>query len=182
MYAEGGCMKDGDRKLIERFKSGDTTAFKELVERYKRRAYYVALDLMGTHEDAEDIFQEAFIKVYRSIGSFRGDAQFSTWLHRIVVNLCINEKRKKSSTMMEYYGDSIPEEAHHAHGSSSPDHPEKALRSSKIQEHIQEALDRLPAKQKAVFLNWDQTSKIKCRVEAILLCSRSNLYCTIQDI
>ena len=145
-------MKDGDRELIERLQTGDTTAFRELVERYKKRAYFVALDLMGTHEDAEDISQEAFIKVYRSIGSFRGEAQFSTWLHRIVVNLCISEKRKKSSKMVEYYGDTIPEEAHHAHGSSSPDHPEKALRSSKIQKHIQEALDKLPAKQKAVFV------------------------------
>jgi RNA polymerase sigma-70 factor (ECF subfamily) len=145
-------MKDGDRELIERLQTGDTTAFRELVERYKKRAYFVALDLMGTHEDAEDISQEAFIKVYKSIGSFRGDAQFGTWLHRIVVNLCISEKRKKSSKMMEYYGDTIPEEAHHWHGGDSPDHPEKALRSRKIQGHIQEALDRLPAKQKTVFV------------------------------
>jgi len=144
-------MADGDRELIERLKNGDSTAFRELVERYKKRAYFVALDFMGSHEDAEDISQEAFIKVYQSIGSFRGDARFSTWLHRIVINLCISEKRKKSSKLMDYYGDTIPDEAHHAHGSDSPDHPERALRSRKIQEHIRSALDRLPALQKAVF-------------------------------
>ena len=90
-------MKDGDRELIERLKAGETEAFRELVEQYKKQAYCVAYDLMGTHEDAEDISQEAFIKVYRSIRSFRGEAQFSTWLYRIVVNLCISEKRKTIS-------------------------------------------------------------------------------------
>ena len=145
-------MKDGDRELIERVKKGESSAFRELVERYKRQAYYVAFDFMGSHEDAEDISQEAFIKVYQSIRSFRGEAQFSTWLHRIVVNLCISEKRKKSSKDMEYYGDTLPEEMHHAHDSDSPDHPESALQSTKIQQHIQEALDRLPAKQRTVFV------------------------------
>ena len=145
-------MKDGEQGLVERLKAGETKAFRELVERYKKQAYYVAYDLMGTHEDAEDISQEAFIKVYRSIGSFRGEAQFSTWLYRIVVNLCISEKRKKSSKDMEYFGDTIPEEAHHAQDIDPSDHPEKALQSQKIQEHIREALDKLPSQQKTVFV------------------------------
>ncbi|UCE19424.1 MAG: RNA polymerase sigma factor [Gemmatimonadota bacterium] len=145
-------MKDGEQRLIEQLKAGETEAFRELVERYKKQAYYVAYDLMGTHEDAEDISQEAFIKVYQSIGSFRGEAQFSTWLYRIVVNLCISEKRKKSSKEMEYYGDTIPEAAHHAQDIDPSEHPEKALQSQKIQEHIREALDKLPSQQKTVFV------------------------------
>lgn len=145
-------MKDGEQRLIEQLKAGETEAFRELVERYKKQAYYVAYDLMGTHEDAEDISQEAFIKVYQSIGSFRGEARFSTWLYRIVVNLCISEKRKKSSKEMEYYGDTIPEAAHHAQDIDPSEHPEKALQSQKIQEHIREALDKLPSQQKTVFV------------------------------
>ena len=145
-------MKDGEQVLVERLKAGETEAFRELVEGYKRQAYSVAYDLMGTHEDAEDISQEAFIKVYQSIRSFRGEARFSTWLYRIVVNLCISEKRKKSSKDMEYYGDTIPEEAHHSQDIDPSEHPEKALQSHRIQEHIREALDKLPSQQKTVFV------------------------------
>ncbi|MFQ6091066.1 MAG: RNA polymerase sigma factor [bacterium] len=145
-------MRDDDWEFVERLKAGEAAAFRELVERYKKRAYYIALDLMGNHEDAEDISQEAFIKVYQSIGSFRGDAQFSSWLYRILVNLCMSEKRKKTSKNIEYYGDSIPEEIHHVDDSDSQDHPEAVVRSRRIQEHIREALEKLPPKQKAVFV------------------------------
>lgn len=179
-------MKDGDRELIERVKDGESSAFRELVERYKREAYYVAFDLMGTREDAEDISQEAFIKVYQSIGTFRGEAQFSTWLYRIVVNLCISEKRKKSSKDMEYYGDTIPEKMHHAHDSATPGHPESALQSKKIQQHIQEALDKLPSKQKTVFvLRFYQDMSLK-EIGRVLKLSegtvKSHLFRTIRKL
>jgi len=145
-------MRDGDWELVERLKAGETTAFRELVERHKKKAYYIALDLMGTHEDAEDISQEAFIKVYTSIRSFRGDAQFGSWLYRIVVNLCMSERRKKSSKDTEYFGDSIPEEINYADDGDSQHHPEMALQSRQIQEHIRTALEKLPRMQKTVFV------------------------------
>ncbi|MCD4665006.1 MAG: sigma-70 family RNA polymerase sigma factor, partial [Bacteroidales bacterium] len=61
-------------------------AFRELVERYKKKIYYLAYDLTGNHHDAEDMSQEVFIKAFRSLKNFRGDAKLSSWLYRITVN------------------------------------------------------------------------------------------------
>ena len=145
-------MKDGDAPLVERLKSGDMAAFRELVERYKKRAYFMAFDYMGTHEDAEDISQEVFLRVYQSIGSFRGEAQFSTWLYRIVVNLCVSEKRKVKAKMIEYYGESVPGEVERATERSLDEDPEHTAQASLTRESIQKALDRLPSRQRSVFV------------------------------
>ena len=82
--------------LIERAKNGETSAFRELVERNKKNVYYLALDLTGNHHDAEDLSQEVFIKAYRNIKDFRSDSKLSSWLYRITVNTNINQYRKKS--------------------------------------------------------------------------------------
>jgi len=84
-----------DGLLVRRCKNGDMGAFEELVRRYETRAYNMAYRFMGNHVDAGDLAQEAFIRAYRSIKSFRGDASFSTWFYRIVSNVCCDEIRKR---------------------------------------------------------------------------------------
>lgn len=88
---------ESDQSLIERFRgAGDESAFNLLVERHQRAAYRLAYRFAGDHEDANDLAQEAFVRVYKNLVSFRGDASFKTWLYRIVVNLSLNHvKRKK---------------------------------------------------------------------------------------
>ena len=82
---------DQDRTLIERFCSnGDESAFNQIVERHQRDVYRLAYRFAGNHEDAHDLAQEAFVRVYKSLDKFRGDARFKTWLYRIVVNLSLN--------------------------------------------------------------------------------------------
>ena len=83
-----------DAELIARHADGDTAAFGVLVARHRDRAWAVALRTTGNPEDAADAVQDAFVKAYRTVGSFRGDAQFSTWLHRIVVNACLDQMRR----------------------------------------------------------------------------------------
>jgi RNA polymerase sigma-70 factor (ECF subfamily) len=83
-----------DADLIARHASGDADAFGVLVARHRDRAWAVALRTMGNPEDAADAVQDAFVKAYRTLGSFRGDAQFTTWLHRIVVNACLDALRR----------------------------------------------------------------------------------------
>ena len=73
-----------DSDLIERAAGGDTAAFQALVERHRSMVYRVAYQFAGNHHDAEDIAQEVFIKVYRSLDKFRQDAQLSSWMYRIV--------------------------------------------------------------------------------------------------
>jgi RNA polymerase sigma-70 factor (ECF subfamily) len=77
-----------DLTLVKRSRDGDQTAFKLLVERYQRKVYSVALGMVRDREEARDIAQEAFTKVYKYLDHFKGDSSFYTWLYRITVNIC----------------------------------------------------------------------------------------------
>lgn len=98
MSTETGSAEDhrlSERALVLRAQSGDRQAFGELVSRYMRRAYYVALGLVGSHEDALDLSQEAFIRAYRARASIDPDRPFYAWLYQIVRRLCFNHIRDK---------------------------------------------------------------------------------------
>lgn len=79
-----------DAHVIRRFLSGEDRAYEELVQRYQRRIYNVALRFLRVPEEAEEVTQEIFVKVYKALKNFRGDAKFSTWLHMIALNHCKN--------------------------------------------------------------------------------------------
>src|SRR5918912_3482870 len=87
-------MADSD--LITRAAGGDPTAFQALVEQHRSMVYRVAYQFAGNHHDAEDIAQDVFIKVYRSLDKFRYDAQLTSWLYRIVMNACIDHRRRQA--------------------------------------------------------------------------------------
>lgn len=82
--------------LLQRCRAGDNEAFDNLIERYRNKVYSTAFRMMGNYHDASDCTQEVFLRVYRSIGSFRGDSSFSTWIYHITVNVCKDELRKNS--------------------------------------------------------------------------------------
>jgi len=84
-----------DNELIRYCQQGDKDAFRNLVERYQNKIFWVAYQMVGNHEEARDISQEAFIRVYRSLDKFHLTSNFYTWLYRIVVNLCIDFLRKQ---------------------------------------------------------------------------------------
>lgn len=96
-----------DVELIQKFKNGQLQAFQMLVKKYQNTAINIAYSLVNNRQDAEDIAQESFIKVYRSIDSFKAEAQFSSWLYRIIVNTAYDFLRRKkhipvSSSDIEY--------------------------------------------------------------------------------
>ena len=82
-----------DRELLERCRAGDEAAFDDLVLRHQQRAFNVAFQVLHDHEDATEVAQDAFVRIYRSVDSFRGECEFTTWLHQIVVNLALNKHR-----------------------------------------------------------------------------------------
>jgi RNA polymerase sigma-70 factor (ECF subfamily) len=82
-----------DQQLLDRCRAGDEKAFDELVLRHQQRAFNVAFQLLRNHEDAAEVAQDAFVSIYRNVGEFRGECEFTTWLHRIVVNLAHNKHR-----------------------------------------------------------------------------------------
>jgi len=91
----GGEMKDNELWLIEQSRKGNVDAFEELIKDYKRSAYNIALRILRNIEDAEDVSQEALIKVFKNIQSFNMQSTFKVWMYRIVVNACLDFKRKK---------------------------------------------------------------------------------------
>ena len=85
-----------EKEIIEKVRGGDVNAFEELVLRYEGTVYNLALRMVSNREDAADMTQEAFIKAYNSLPSFRGDSRFSSWLYRIASNVCLDFLRSKS--------------------------------------------------------------------------------------
>ncbi len=82
-------------KIIEQVKEGDLLSYRLLVDKYKTMAYNIAIQVVRNNEDAEEVAQDAFLKAFQSIGSFKGESKFSTWFYRIVFNLAITKTRKK---------------------------------------------------------------------------------------
>lgn len=90
-------MELNENKLIERASGGDPSAFNRLMEAHERRMYAVALRMCGNREDAQDCLQEAMLRIYRSISSFKGQSSFGTWVYRITMNTCLDELRRKKN-------------------------------------------------------------------------------------
>lgn len=147
-------MTDNEQVLVDRFCGGDSTAFHELVGRYKKKIYYLAYDITGDHHEAEDISQEVFMKMFRSLKTFRRDAKMSSWLYQITVNASIDSIRKKSSkpqrSIEEFDQLNIREQIGGSLSSSLD--PQKSAESSQIQRQISEALQNITPKERTVFV------------------------------
>jgi RNA polymerase sigma-70 factor (ECF subfamily) len=94
-------VRDADSHLIQRAREGDSDALTELYRRHERRVYNLALRTLGNPWDAADVAQEAFIKAFRNLDSFKGESRFTTWLHRIVVNAAYDLLRRQTPEPME---------------------------------------------------------------------------------
>ena len=96
-----------EAELIQQSCAGSIDAFEQLILLYEKRVYTIAYKYMGNHEDANDMAQEALIKAYQSIGSFRGEAAFGTWLGKITANRCLDELRKRKKLQMTSLEDTL---------------------------------------------------------------------------
>jgi len=96
---------DSEQKLVLELQSGSEQAFRTLIDLYQCKALSTALGFIPNRQDAEDVVQEVFVEVYRSVGNFKGDSQLSSWIYRIVVNKCLEairyKKRKKRSAFFK---------------------------------------------------------------------------------
>jgi RNA polymerase sigma-70 factor (ECF subfamily) len=142
-----------DRTIVERAKQGEQAAFGELVERYKKKIYTLSLDMTGNHHDAEDMSQEVFIRAFRSLDGFQGNAAFGTWLYRIAVNMGLDRKRNRMA------GALIPKEnvegiadLYAINENTNESDPERQAESSLIRHNIDRALQSLSLKERSVFV------------------------------
>jgi RNA polymerase sigma-70 factor (ECF subfamily) len=95
----GPGRQDSDDRLVSRFLLGDGSAFDELVLRHRLTVYRLAYRLLRNHEDADDVSQEAFLRAYRALPGFRGDATFRTWITRIVINLALSARHARAAAL-----------------------------------------------------------------------------------
>jgi len=147
-------MAQNEQVLVDRFCEGDTSAFHELVGQYKKKIYYLAYDITGDHHEAEDISQEVFMKMFRSLKTFRRDAKMSSWLYQITVNTSIDSLRKKSSkpkrSIEEFDQINIQEQVAGSIAQSLD--PQKSAEASQIQHQISHALQNISPKERTVFV------------------------------
>jgi|SRR5579884_43995 len=150
---------DSDEALMLRLKEGDLAAFDLLVERYQQQAYGIAYQMVGHHEDAKDLSQETFIRIYEGASSFRGESRFYTWFYRILVNLCLDHLRRRSfrNRFFDFFSRNTEEE-------EGPDpiqglqeerdfgNPERGLADKQFRAALGKALAALSPQQRAVFL------------------------------
>jgi len=154
---KGGPAADDERRLIERIKQGDDDAFVSLVDRYKKKAFGIAYRFTDSAEDAEDLSQEAFLRAYRSIGSFKGGARFYTWFYRILINLCIDHARKRrtapdADSVSRVRSGTRDMEVEYLEDRHTHTSPEKAVFTMELRERVTEAIASLPDRQKQVFI------------------------------
>ena len=148
---EASAPSPPDAEVIARAKRGDHEAFRVLVERYQGRAYGLALRVLRDEEQARDAVQDAFLKVYGSLGKFEGRSGFYTWLYRLVMNVCLDMKRRdRSGRHVEWEEERAVEIAQGAEalapGSADPGRgaPETVLERSQLREVMGRAIQALP--------------------------------------
>jgi RNA polymerase sigma-70 factor (ECF subfamily) len=143
-----------ERGLVRRAQRGDRDAFDALVRHYDQEVLRLAMRVVRSEDEARDLYQEAFLKVYRSIGRFRLEAKFSTWLYRVVMNVCFDYLRRQKSRGATQPAESGDGESDWAE--SLPDerpslHPDGVLRSREISRRLEQALSRLSERERMVF-------------------------------
>ncbi len=144
-------MLPTDEALVEAFQAGDLAAFDLLVVRWQRKIQGTIYRILGTEEDARDLCQEAFLKAFRALKGFKGEARFSSWLYQIAVNLCrdrMRRRRGRTFLSLEALGDeSGPSRA------ASPDPgPMELLQRGALRSLVQDAIAMLPEDQREVIV------------------------------
>ncbi len=155
-----------DKELVQKCRAGDPQAFETLVKRYEKRVYWIAFNLVGSAEDARDLAQEAFLRVYRSLAKFDDRYGFYTWLYRIVVNLSIDHLRKKGK------GEAVSLEEFPV-DPAGDDPPDRAAVNVELDLRIQRTLDALPPKYKTVIVLRD-VEEMSCEdIAKIIHCTNA---------
>lgn len=145
----------GDAALIRAAQAGDERAFEDLVRLHDQGVLRLALNLLRSAEDANDIYQEAFLRVYRNLPSFRFDCSFQTWLYRIVTNLCLDALRKRKVRKEESGSvetqDGVLDRMDRVEEQRAEGDPQRQVLSNQLKGRIESMLAQLTARERLVF-------------------------------
>ena len=160
-----------DEALCQAIARGDELAFDVLVERYRQRSYRLAWSILRDREDAKDASQEAFVRLYRTAGRFEGRSRFSTWFYRILVNLCLDHRRRSRWWRRVLGGGDEAEIAHLPAGPEPVDEPGR----EQVVTRLWEAVDRLSPRQRAAVILQVQEGLSTAEIATILKCSEATV-------
>ena len=181
-------------ELVLLLQRGDESAFKQLVDEYQDMVYNTALGIVQNADDADDITQEVFIQVFRSVSSFKGDSKLSTWLYRITLSKALDhEKRKKRKKRFGFVQSLFGDDTEVNSKESQFEHPGVRLENKEKAGQLFEALKLLPEKQRIAFTlhklegqRNDQVAEIMnttvYAVEALMSRAKTNLRKELQKI
>ena len=162
-----------EAEAIRRAQAGDSTAFEFLYQLHSRRVYALCLRMVGNPADAEDLLQEAFLQLFRKIGTFRGESAFSTWLHRMTVNVVLMRLRKKSLPT-----DSLEETLEPDAETSGPKRdvgaPDLRLSGAVDRVNLERSIEKLPPGYRTVFVLHDVQGYEHNEIAGIMGCSVGN--------
>ena len=157
---------------LARAQAGDHQAFSELYSLHKRRIYSLCLRMVGNTAEAEDLTQEAFLQLYRKIATFRGDSAFSTWLHRLAINVVLMQLRKKGLAVISL--DEAMEPAQEERAGRSFGAPDLTLSGAIDRMALERAIDNLPAGYRLIFVLHDIEGYEHNEIASLLDCSIGN--------
>jgi RNA polymerase sigma-70 factor (ECF subfamily) len=175
---DGSRVETSDEALCRRVAQRDGVAFETLVERYQQRAYRLAWSILRDAEEARDLSQEAFIRLYEAAGSFRGTARFSTWFYRILVNLCLDARRRRRW----WYLAAAPVDREDGSFESlveqqpaATDDPVDELAREQVRAQLWKAVEGLSPQQRAALMLQVQEELPTTEIAAVLKCSEATV-------
>ncbi len=143
----------GDEMLVKGCQKGQLEAFEELIKKYEKKVYSLCYRYSGNYDDANDLAQEAFLKVYNSIDKFKGKSAFSTWLYRVTANVCLDEMRKQKKSPLSLDKPQETEEGEMYF--SLPDqkyNPEVIAEKNDLRQLVHKGIGELPKEQRIIII------------------------------
>jgi len=162
--------KNSDQIYIDKVLAGDTNAFAYLINKYKNMTYTIAIKIVKSHEDAEEVAQDSFLKAYEKLNTFKGNAKFSTWLYTIVYRNAITKIRKKKVTTTDIDNYVID---NHSEGDDFPQL--EALKNEEQQKYVRQAIEKLPEKDALLITLFYMNDNSIEEIEQITGLSQSNI-------
>src|SRR5262245_48913137 len=159
-----------ERVLIQRCVAGDASAFEPLLARYRQRVFRLAYQLLRDREEAWDCAQEAFVRAFHSLSSFRGQSAFYTWLFRITVNVATDRQRARGAQARAFGAERVAEEEWRRVTPDPGAGPDKVAAQSEQRERIRRALDALPPKARAIIMLSDVEGLSYREIADVLRC------------
>ena len=148
-------LQTDEKALIRAAQEGDQDAFGQLVRAYDQSVLRLAMNLLRSPEDAQDVYQEAFLRVYRNLNSFRFDCSFHTWLYRIVTNLCLDHMRKrkvrKEESSQVEGSDGPVDRMDAVQESRAESDPQRSMFAGELRKRIEKTLAELTPRERMVF-------------------------------